>query len=478
MDKNLSFIKDMVNRAFDPFSVLTSTYYKRVKDVEEYIERSRAAQAVVAGYTQEQIDNLTKVMAKAVFDNAEELAKMAEEETGIGCADHKIIKNQAKSTSIYAGLRGKKSVGVISEDKELGLVTIAKPMGVIGAVSPTTNPTITPLGNALFAVKCANSIIISPHPRSVKTTAKTIDYMQAAVEAAGGPKDLILCIQEPDIDTSQALMKRVDVVLATGGPDLVDAAYSSGKPAYGVGPGNVPGIVDRGVDFDQTAAWIIEGRAFDLGVICAGNQSIIVHKDDYKAMKEACERGGAYWVEDPAVIDKLRKTLFINGKINKDVIGQVPATIGKLAGVNIPEESAVLIMKGTGIEDELCKEKMCTAIVALEYDTFEEAVDMAVTSLEKEGIGHTAVVYSNDDKKIIYAGEKLPVARILVNQPGHTAGGDVGYNGLNGTVSLGCGSWGNNIISENLTYYHLMNTSVVAYNKPSPYQFDPETLWD
>ena len=475
---DINFIKEVVERAFDPFSELPAIYAKKEKMVDEYIERSRKAQQTVATFTQEQVDKLVKAMAVAIYENADELGKMAAEETGMGDPEHKVMKNIGKSTGTWAELKGKPSIGVIREEPENGVIVLAKPMGVLGCVTPTTNPTITPLVNGMCAVKCANSLVVSPHPRAKKTTMKTVELMNEAIIAAGGPADLVLCIDQPDVDVSGLLMKKVDVILATGGPDMVKAAYSSGKPAFGVGAGNSQSIIDRGIDFDDAAAKIIDGRTFDLGVICAGNQCIHVHEDDYEAMKAACIKAGAYWADDEAEVAKLRDTLFINGKLNKDVIGQVPATIGKMAGVEIPADRAAVMIKATGTEDVLCLEKLTTAIAIVTYKEFDEAVENACINLYKEGAGHSAVMYSNDDDKILAAAKKLPVGRILVNQPGHAAGGDARCNGLEGTVSLGCGSWGGNSISENLTYHHLMNVSRIAYEHPMPgHDMTPEEIF-
>ena len=465
---DINFIKEVVERAFDPFSELPAIYAKKEKMVDEYIERSRKAQQIVATFTQEQVDKLVKAMAVAIYEHAEELGKMAAEETGMGDPEHKVMKNIGKSTGTWAELKGKPSIGVIREEPENGVIVLAKPMGVLGCVTPTTNPTITPLVNGMCAVKCANSLVVSPHPRAKNTTMKTVELMNEAIIAAGGPADLVQCIDQPDVDVSGLLMKKVDVILATGGPDMVKAAYSSGKPAFGVGAGNSQSVIDRGIDFDAAAADIIEGRTFDLGVICAGNQCLHVHEDDYEAMKAACEKAGAYWADDADEVEKLRSVLFINGSLNKEVIGQVPATMGKMAGVAIPEDRAAVIIRASGTDDVLCKEKLTTAIAVMTYKTFDEAVENACTNLYHEGAGHSAVIYSDNDDNILAAAKKLPVGRVLVNQPGHAAGGDARFNGLEGTVSLGCGSWGGNSISENLTYHHLMNISRIAYRHPMP----------
>lgn len=465
---DINFIKEVVERAFDPFSELPAIYKQKEQMVDEYIERSREAQKIAATFTQEQIDKLVKAMAMVIYEHAEELGKMAAEETGMGNPEHKVLKNIGKSTGTWAELKGKPSIGVIGEDKEAGVILLAKPMGVLGCVTPTTNPTITPLVNGMCAVKCANSLVVSPHPRAKNTTMLTVKYMNEAIVAAGGPENLVQCIDKPDVDVSGLLMKKVDVILATGGPDMVKAAYSSGKPAFGVGAGNSQSIIDRNIDFDTAAVDIIDGRTFDLGVICAGNQCIIVHEDDYDKMKEACVKAGAYWADEAGEVEKLRNTLFLGEHLNKAVIGQVPATIGKMAGVNIPDDRAAVMVRASGTEDVLCKEKLTTAIAILTYKNFDDAVDYACSNLYNEGAGHSAVLYSNDDDKILSAAKKLPVGRILVNQPGHAAGGDARFNGLEGTVSLGCGSWGGNSISENLTYHHLMNVSRIAYRHPMP----------
>ena len=466
---NVDFIKEVVERAFDPFSELPAVYARKSKLIDEYIERARKAQAVAATMTQEQIDKLVKAMAVVIFEHAEELGKMAVEETGMGHPEHKMLKNIGKSTGTWAELKGKPSIGVIREEPENGVIVLAKPMGVLGCVTPTTNPTITPLVNGMCAIKCANALVVSPHPRALKTTSLSVKYMNDAIVKAGGPADLIQCIDCPDVDISGLLMKKVDVVLATGGPDMVKAAYSSGKPAFGVGPGNSQSILDRGQNWDDVANWVIDGRTFDLGVICAGNQCIHVHEDDYEAVKAAFIKAGAYWADSEAEVKKFRDTLFPEGgALNKAVIGQFPNAMGKMAGVNVPDDATILMVKADNTNDPLCKEKLTTATCILTYKTFDEAVDAACTNLYREGAGHSAVVYSSDDAKILAAAKKLPVGRILVNQPGHAAGGDARCNGLEGTVSLGCGSWGGNSISENLTYHHLYNVSRIAYNHPMP----------
>ncbi len=465
---NIDFIKEVVERAFDPFSELPAIYAAKEKYVDEYIERSRKAQAVAAKMSQEEIDKLVKAMAVVIFEHAEELGKMAVEETGMGDPEHKMLKNIGKSTGTWAELKGKPSVGIIERNEEKSYALIAKPMGVLGCVTPTTNPTITPLVNGMCAIKCANSLVVSPHPRAKKTTGLSVKLMNDAIVAAGGPEDLILCIDKPDVDVSGLLMKKVDVVLATGGPDMVKAAYSSGRPAFGVGAGNSQSLIDRGIDFDAAAADIIEGRCFDLGVICAGNQCIIVHEDDYDTMKAAMEKAGAFWIDDAENVAKMRNTLFVDGKLAKEVIGQYPVNLGKMAGIDIPADKAAVLIKADNTDDVLCKEKLTTAIAILTYKTWDEAIEYAVANLMREGTGHSSVVYSDNDANIEQAGLALPVGRILVNQPGHAAGGDARFNGLDGTVSLGCGSWGGNSISENLTYYHLYNKSYIAYRTSLP----------
>ncbi|MDF2676370.1 MAG: aldehyde dehydrogenase family protein [Bacillota bacterium] len=450
------------------------------KLIQDLIEKARIAQQELATYSQEELNAIVKIIGKTVYDNAEKLAKMAVEETEMGVYEDKVAKNKGKSKAIYNHIKDKKSVGIIDIDEEKGLTFVAKPIGVIGAATPTTNPIVTPMCNSMFALKCGNSIIVSPHPRSKNCSSYTVDLINEEMKKQGVrcPENAIQILREPTIAASAELMKSVDVVLATGGAAMVKSAYSSGKPSFGVGPGNVQVIVDRDVDFKEATAKIIEGRKFDNGIICSGEQSIIAPADKYEEVIAAAVENGAYYIDDSKTIDIFRQVLFIDGIINKDVVGQSVQTIAKLTGVKIPEGTKVIILKaeGIGTEDVLCKEKMCPVMISLKYDTFEDAVKIAQTNLDYEGKGHSAAIHSNNKEHIEYAGINLTVSRLVVNAPSSTTAGGSLYNGFAPTTTLGCGTWGNNSISENLDYKHLMNVSRIGrvVDKTAP---TDEEIW-
>ncbi len=447
--------------------------------LDDLIARSRAAQKIVENYTQEQVDAICYAMAKAIYDNAEPLAKLAVEESRMGVYENKIAKNQGKSRIIWNSLKGKKSVGIIRVLEEEGIVEIAKPMGVIGAATPCTNPIVTPMCNAMFAVKGRNTIIISPHPRSKRCTKAIKELYDAEFEKLGVPKDIFLYIEEPSNELSALLMKNVDVVLATGGPGVVKAAYSSGKPSYGVGAGNVQGILDTDIDIKAAVKKIVASRTFDNGIICSGDQTIIAPRCDYDAIIDEFKAQGAYYVEDKETVDKVRETVFPNGVMNKNLVGQSALKLAEAAGLDVPADTKMIIVKaaGCGKDDLFSKEKMCPLMSAYAYDTWEEAVAIANANLNVEGKGHSVSIQSNNKEHIEYAGEVLPVSRVLINQICATQNGGAFSNSLSPTTTLGCGSWGNNSISENLSYYHLYNITRVAYEKEGWSQPSDEEIW-
>lgn len=433
--------------------------------MEEMVKKSRNAQKMLEKSDQGQIDAYVKAIGKIIYDHAEELAKEAVEETRMGVYEDKVAKNRGKSKMIWRSLKEEKSIGIIDYNSEKGIAYVAKPKGVVGAITPTTNPIVTPMCNAMFALKGGNSIIISPHPRSKKCSVHAVELMNKELKRLGAPDHLIQIIEEPTMDLSQELMRSVDVVVATGGMGVVRAAYSSGKPAYGVGAGNVQVIVDRGYDFNKAAVDIIAGAKFDNGIICSGEQSVIMPKECEEEMIAALKANGAFYVDEEVDVEKFRQALFINGSFNGDLVGQSVQKVGEAAGVAVPEEAKILLLKAQGIgsEDILCKEKLCSCLITLTYETFEEALAIANANLEFEGAGHTAAIHSNEKAHIESAGLFLPVSRLVVNQPSATGAGGSFYNGFAPTTTLGCGSWGNNSISENFTYKHLINVSQIGY---------------
>lgn len=445
------------------------------------IDKARIAQKEYATYNQEQVDAAVRAIGKAIYDRGEELARMAVDETKMGCYEDKIMKNKGKAMAVWNYLKGKKSVGILRRLEDENMVEIAKPMGVVGAIAPVTNPVMTPMHNAMIALKAGNAIIIAPHPSGRNTGMETAKEMRKALKAIGAPEDLIQCV-EPEmvsVETSGALMSMADVCVATGGPGMVKAAYSSGKPAYGVGAGNMQCIVDTDVDPEVVAPKIIRGRTYDNGVLCTCEQNFICHESMFDALVKALEKNGAYYVADQKLVDDLRETLYPAGALNKKAVGLSAVTIAKMAGFEVPEGTKALIAKanGAGTADVYGKEKLFPIIAAYTYKTWEEGVGIALANLEMEGAGHSSTVHSNNKEHVEYAGLTLPVSRLLVNGVGSSGVGGAYSNSFVPTATLGCGSWGNNSISENLNYVHLMNVSRIGYtdeSKPAP---TPEEVW-
>lgn len=447
--------------------------------INEMMRKARVAQAAFENYNQEQVNQIVREIGKVVYDHAELLARMAVDETRMGVYEHKVAKNKGKAKTIWNDLKDKKSVGEISHNPVTNVVEIAKPIGVVGAVTPTTNPIVTPMCNSMFALKGRNAIIIAPHPRAKKCSSYTVELINERLKTLGAPENLIQIISEPSVELTNELMQKADVIVATGGMGMVKAAYSSGKPAFGVGAGNVQVIVDRNIDFNAAASKIIDGRTFDNGIICSGEQTVIAHKDDYETVISAFEANGAFFVRDKEMHEKLKATIFEGDHLNKDVVGQSVQRIAELAGVEIPQNTRVILLEASGIgnADILCKEKMCPVMATFKYDTFEEAVNIAKTNLELEGNGHSAAIHSNDMSHIKYAGATLSISRLVVNAPSSTTAGGSFFNGFAPTTTLGCGSWGNNSISENFTYKHLINISRIGLVREDVVVQADEVIW-
>jgi len=436
------------------------------------LSKAREAQAIFDGFSQERVDACVRAVGKVVYDNAEELAMDAVTETRMGNVKDKTLKNQSKARNVWNYLKNKKSIGVIERKSSDGIMTIAKPVGVVGAVTPTTSPTMTIMCNVMFALKGGNAIIIAPHPRAKHVSAKTVMLMNAELNKLGAPDHLVQIITEPSMDLTKELMSTVDVLVATGGPAMVKAAYSSGKPSFGVGAGNVQTIIDTGVDLNKAAAKIIAGRIFDNGIICSGDQSIIAPAKDYQQVIEAFTAQGAYYVDDQALADKFRSVLFDDGYTAADIIGQSAQTIAERAGIEIPENTKVIVIKSNGKPDDVLRsEKMCPVLTAFAYENLEEAIAIASANLEIRGKGHSCVIHSNNQTHIEKVGLSLPVSRVAINEPGSLSVGGALHNGFVPTGTLGCGSWGNNSISENLSYKHMINTQRIGFtliDKPIP----------
>jgi succinate-semialdehyde dehydrogenase len=338
-------------------------------------------------------------------------------------------------------------------------------MGVVGAVTPVTNPIVTPMCNAMFAIKAGNAVIFAPHPKAEKAAILLAEEFMKVVKSVGGPDNLVQVVKNGSIETTQELMKAVDVVVATGGGAMVKSAYSSGKPSFGVGAGNVPVIIDREVDIKDAVEKIVLGASFDNGIICSHEQFVFAPEEKYQDVVKQFEATGKVWfTADEAQVEKLRKIVFPNGQLNKDVVGRSPKEVGAMAGIEVPDSARIILLpaKDAGTGDLLAKEKLCPVVAILPYKTFNEAVAKAKANLLVEGAGHSAAVHSNSEDHIRYAGSELPVSRLVVNQASAlTAGGSL-TNGFAPTTTLGCGSWGGNSISENLDYKHLMNVSRIG----------------
>jgi succinate-semialdehyde dehydrogenase len=426
------------------------------------------------------VDQAVKAIGKAIYDNAELLAHMAVDETRMGNYESKIGKCRNKSKSVWWRMKDEKSRGIIERDEAHGIVKVAKPIGVIGCVGPTTNPVITLMHNSMCALKCGNSIIICPHPRAKKVGVKTVELMNEALDKLGMPKNLIQIIAEPTLELSGGLMKAVDLCICTGGPSMVKAAYSSGKPAYGVGQGNVQVLVDRDVDLNEVAKMVITGRIFDNGVLCTCEQNVICPREKASEMIAALEANGAYYIASQEDAEKLRNSAFPDGKLNKDFPGASVAKIAELAGLKgVPADAKVIVSctKGYAENDVLAKEKLFPVLALFLYDEWEDAMEIARANLAMEGMGHSVVIHSHTAEHIEAVPNVINVSRYGVNQVGGTALGGAMDNGLNPTTTLGCGTWGNNSISENLWYYHLMNVSRISYKVKDMYIPTDEEIW-
>lgn len=458
---------------------MTTQNFDSISYINEYIQRGRQAQQILENMSQQEVDNAVKAIAKAVYDNAEMLAEMAVEETGMGNIPDKIIKNKAKAEMIWNHLRGKKSRGLLSRNKETGITEFAKPMGIVAAITPCTNPIVTPMSNAMFALKAGNAIIVTPHHKSIKSSTVTVDLMNQALKELNMPENLIQILDVQSRENTKNLISSADVVVATGGSGMVQAAYSSGRPALGVGAGNVQSILDTGIDLDDAVKKVITGRTFDNGIICSGEQSVICPKSEFEEIIKVFQANGAYVVREADEKQKLRNALFEDGKPNRHSIGQSPQKIAELAGISLPEGTRVIVVEGDGTADVdvLGKEKMAPVLSAYTYDNFQDAVEIARRNLEVEGKGHSISIHSQNIRNIEYAGEEICVSRIVINQTCATSAGGSYFNGLTPTNTLGCGSWGHNSISENLDYKHLMNVSRVAYLMSENHKPSEEELW-
>ena len=437
-----------------------------VEALQERMTIMRRAQREFAKFTQEQVDHIFFEAAMAANKARIPLAKMAVEETGMGVMEDKVIKNHYASEYIYHAYRNTKTVGVLEEDPAFGIKKIAEPIGLVAAVIPTTNPTSTAIFKALLCLKTRNAILISPHPRAKKCTAEAARIVYEAAVKAGAPEGIIGCIEFPSLELTGELMHEADIILATGGPGMVHAAYSSGKPALGVGAGNTPVIIDESADIKLAVNSIIHSKTFDNGMICASEQSVTVLDGVYDEVRAEFERRGCYFLKGDE-LDKVRHTILINGALNAKIVGQSAHTIAKLAGVDVPEETKILIGEVESVElsEEFAHEKLSPVLAMYHAKDFDEALDKAEKLVCDGGHGHTASLYIHpaQKEKIMKHAERMEACRIVINTPSSFGGiGDLYNFKMAPSLTLGCGTWGGNSVSENVGVKHLLNVKTVA----------------
>lgn len=451
--------------------------------LEKALERVRAAQKKFAEYSQSQVDSIFKAAAAAADRQRIPLARLAVEETGMGVVEDKVIKNHYAAEYIYNAYRDTKTCGVIEEDKQYGITEIAEPIGVIAAVIPTTNPTSTAIFKTLLALKTRNGIIISPHPRAKGSTAEAAKTVLEAAVAAGAPEDIIAWIDKPSLEMTNFIMKEADMILATGGPGMVRAAYSSGKPAIGVGAGNTPAVIDSSADITLAVNSIIHSKTFDNGMICASEQSVIVLDKVYKKVKKEFADRGCYFL-DREETERVRKTVIINGALNARIVGQTAKTIADLADVCVPDGTKILIGEVESVEptEEFAHEKLSPVLAMYKAKDTEDAFSKAERLIADGGYGHTSSIYLNpitEKEKLAEFASRMKTCRILVNTPSSQGGiGDLYNFKLSPSLTLGCGSWGGNSVSENVGVKHLLNIKTVAERRENMLWFrSPEKIY-
>ena len=454
-----------------------------VETLAKTLERVKNAQKEFSKYSQEQVDKIFQAAAIAANEARIPLAKMAVEETGMGIVEDKVIKNHYAAEYIYNKYKNEKTCGVIYQDESYGIKKIAEPVGIVAAVIPTTNPTSTAIFKTLIALKTRNGIIISPHPRAKKSTIEAAKTVLEAAVKAGAPEDIIAWIDVPSLELTNMLMQSADIILATGGPGMVKSAYSSGKPALGVGAGNTPAVIDESANVILAVNSIIHSKTFDNGMICASEQSVIVSDKIYDKVKDEFVKRGCY-ILNPEETEKVRKTIIINGALNAKIVGQKAHTIAELAGVSVPENTKILIgeVESVDLSEEFAHEKLSPVLAMYKSSSFDDSLEKAYRLIEDGGLGHTSSLYVNtvtEKEKIKKFYSKMKTCRVLVNTPSSQGGiGDLYNFKLTPSLTLGCGTWGGNSVSENVGIKHLLNIKTVAERRENMLWFRaPEKVY-
>lgn len=454
-----------------------------VETLTKTLERVKNAQKEFSKYSQEQVDKIFQAAAIAANEARIPLAKMAVEETGMGIVEDKVIKNHYAAEYIYNKYKNEKTCGVIYQDDSYGIKKIAEPVGIVAAVIPTTNPTSTAIFKTLIALKTRNGIIISPHPRAKKSTIEAAKTVLEAAVKAGAPEGIIAWIDVPSLELTNMLMQSADIILATGGPGMVKSAYSSGKPALGVGAGNTPAVIDESANVILAVNSIIHSKTFDNGMICASEQSVIVSDKIYDKVKDEFVKRGCY-ILNPEETEKVRKTIIINGALNAKIVGQKAHTIAELAGVSVPENTKILIgeVESVDLSEEFAHEKLSPVLAMYKSSSFDDSLEKAYRLIEDGGLGHTSSLYVNtvtEKEKIEKFYSKMKTCRVLVNTPSSQGGiGDLYNFKLTPSLTLGCGTWGGNSVSENVGIKHLLNIKTVAERRENMLWFRaPEKVY-
>lgn len=434
------------------------------KKIDELINKASVAQSKIEYWSQEKVDDLAAIIGWETYKLADKIAKLAVEETGMGVYEHKKAKHEVKTLGVLRDLQGVKTTGVIEEDPEKGLIKIAKPVGVIGALVPVTNCEATFPSKAIPALKCRNAIIFAPHPKAIRTAVLVVESLREGLRKAGAPLDLIQIIEEPSIELAKELMSKVDLVIATGGGAMVKSAYSSGTPAYGVGAGNAVVIVDETSDLEAAAEKIYKGKTFDNATSCSSENSVIFLEEIYESMVSILEKFGGYLCNAKERA-QLKKVMWPDGTyLNKEIVAQPVSKIAGLANIEIPENTTFLMVTGEEIseKDPFCKEKLSLVLTLWKSKSFGEAISIIEKITNLNGRGHSCGIHSTNQDRILELGKKVKASRIMVNQPQSLGNSGNFANGMPFTLTLGCGTWGGNITTENINWKHFLNITWVS----------------
>lgn len=449
--------------------------------IADLVKRAREAQRIAEGYTQEQVDRLVTAIAWDIVRDGpvQEIAKLAAEESQLGNYDSKYAKLMVKIRGVLRDMQGEKSVGVIERDEKRGLIKIAKPVGVVGAIIPCTNPEATPVIKAMMGIKTRNAVIFAPHPRTKRTNTVIVNLMRETLKRYGAPEDLLIAIEKPTMEITDELMKQCDLIVATGGGGMVKAAYSSGTPAYGVGQGNSVVVVDETADMADTANKVMRSKTFDFATSCSTENSLVIQEDIYDELVECLKKEGGYLANQEEK-SKLQQGMWVDGHLNPAIIAQSVQTIAGVAGVKIPEARKFIMVEENGIgpEHPFSGEKLSMVVALFKYKTFSEAIDLVNNITSYQGRGHSCGIHSFNDERILEYALKTKTSRLMVRQPQCLANSGAWTNGMPMTLTLGCGTWGGNISSDNITWKKLIDVTWVSYPIPSTQPSDEELFGD